>query len=376
MIVPSDFPNGDAGAVRDAAFAKIYQKLGYDVLLIGAGRGHREGSYEGIIYYSIYKPFNGIWGHIYRFLLYPRDYEEIIEKITKKRGYPVAIHINDISEKVISHCYKFATTKNVPLIHDSTEWYSPCEFKLGKFDKTYLLKDRLNKRLIKPPIKVIGISTYLTKYFKSKGVVAERIPVIMDVVNTEKNIYEGEKIRLIYAGSPAVKDFLEELIDGFDELTIEEKNRLSFDIYGIDKNQLLSQTGRESIPTQIIPHGRVKREVVEDALMHSDFSLLVRPSNERYAKAGFPTKSVEAMAHGVAMMCNLSSDLDIYLHDMENSIIIEGYKQSDVTSALRRILSLSRTDITEIKKNARITAEKYFDYRQYIDSMRTLIQES
>ena len=31
MVVPSDFPNGDAGAVRDEAFALIYKELGYDV---------------------------------------------------------------------------------------------------------------------------------------------------------------------------------------------------------------------------------------------------------------------------------------------------------------------------------------------------------
>ena len=31
MVVPSNFPNGDAGAVRDMAFAKIYQELGYEV---------------------------------------------------------------------------------------------------------------------------------------------------------------------------------------------------------------------------------------------------------------------------------------------------------------------------------------------------------
>ena len=43
MVVPSNFPNGDAGAVRDMAFAKIYQELGYEVYLIGAGKTGKKG---------------------------------------------------------------------------------------------------------------------------------------------------------------------------------------------------------------------------------------------------------------------------------------------------------------------------------------------
>lgn len=45
---------------------------------------------------------------------------------------------------------------------------------------------------------------------------------------------------------------------------------------------------------EIIAHGRVSREEVTQALSNSDFSILLRPSNERYTKAGFPTKSVDA----------------------------------------------------------------------------------
>ena len=55
MIVPSNFPEGDAGAVRDMAFAKIYQELGYQVTIIGMGKQKQRGIIEGIEYYSLYK---------------------------------------------------------------------------------------------------------------------------------------------------------------------------------------------------------------------------------------------------------------------------------------------------------------------------------
>ena len=60
MVVPSNFPNGDAGAVRDMAFAKIYQELGYEVYLIGAGKTGKKGEYNGVHYYSIYKEVNNL----------------------------------------------------------------------------------------------------------------------------------------------------------------------------------------------------------------------------------------------------------------------------------------------------------------------------
>ena len=50
MVVPSDFPQGDAGAVRDFSFAEIYKMLGYRTILIGKGKTDREGRYKQVQY--------------------------------------------------------------------------------------------------------------------------------------------------------------------------------------------------------------------------------------------------------------------------------------------------------------------------------------
>ena len=69
MVVPSNFPNGDAGAVRDMAFAKIYQRLGYEVILIGAGREEKEGIYQGVHYYSLYWEAKSLKDHILNYVV-------------------------------------------------------------------------------------------------------------------------------------------------------------------------------------------------------------------------------------------------------------------------------------------------------------------
>lgn len=373
MLVPSNFPNGDAGAVRDITFAKIYQELGYKVFLIGAGRGNREGDYQGVHFYSLYKEANIFKDHLLRFLSSPRAYIRLANKIIEENGPPAIIHINSIPETVIGKLIRFSKDNNTTIIHDSTEWYSPCEFSYGKLDKAYILKDRLNRKVIRNPIRVIGISSYLTEYFRQRGLKAVRIPVIMDIHNTKTSVNITDKVKLIYAGSPANKDYLREIVIGVTLLSENNQKKMELHILGADKKQIKRLTGLSALPTCITPYGRVSREKVDALMRQMDFSTLLRPPEERYTKAGFPTKSVEAMSHGVAMICNISSDLGMYLKDGENAVIVEGYDEISFSKSLERVLSMNRAEIDRIKRNARKLAEEDFDYKKWISTLKSLI---
>lgn len=375
MVVPSNFPNGDAGAVRDLAFAKIFQKLDYKVFLIGAGKGDIEGDYNGVHYYSVFREAHSRIDHLNRFLKSKSAYLSVIKHLVEDNGFPSVLYINDVSHSVIEYLRRIAEKNNIPMLHDSTEWYSPCEFSHGKLDKAYILKDRLNRKVIRQPIRVIGISSYLTEHFKGRGLKAVRIPVIMDVKTAKTSVNEDEKIKLIYAGSPANKDYLKEIVLGVTLLSEDNQKKLELHILGANEDQIKGLTGLQILPDCIKPYGRVPREKVEEVMLGMDFSVLLRPSEERYAKAGFPTKSVEAMSHGVAMICNISSDLGMYLRDGKNAIIVDGYDEKVFSKSLERILFMSRADIDAIKHNARQLAEEEFDYRGWVDTVSDFIGE-
>lgn len=375
MVVPSDFPNGDAGAVRDDAFAQIYRDLGYEVKLVGKGKCDPKGIFNKIEYISVYENIPGIRGQITRFLYDHNKYKKVIESWIEEYGFPSVIHINSVPEKLINYLIDIAEQNNIPIVHDSVEWYSACEFRWGKLDKAYILKDRLNRKIVRKPIRVFSISSFLNDYFSSKGIISCRIPVIMDVLGTKFNISKDDnKVRLIYAGSPANKDYLKEIVLGVEMLNELEKQKVEFNILGATEEQVKALTGLDCLSSCIYAHGRVSREVVKNYLLKSDFAVLLRPSEERYAMAGFPTKSVEAMSHGVAMLCNISSDLGMYLKDMENSVIIDSYRPEDLVSGLRRILILSKCEIEHIKYNSRLLAEKNFDYRLWENSVKKIIE--
>ena len=373
MIVPSNFPNGDAGAVRDMAFASIFQMLGYKVFLVGAGKGDIEGDYNGVHYYSVFREAHSRIDHLNRFLKSKSAYLSVIKHLVEENGLPSVLYINDVSHSVIEYLRKIAEKNNIPMLHDSTEWYSPCEFTHGKLDKAYILKDRLNRKVIRQPIKVIGISSFLTEHFKGRGLKAVRIPVIMDVKTTKTSVNEDEKIKLIYAGSPANKDYLKEIVLGVTLLSEDNRKKLELHILGANEDQIKSLIGLQILPDCIKAYGRAPREKVEEVMLGMDFSVLLRPSEERYAKAGFPTKSIEAMSHGVAMICNISSDLGMYLRDGKNAIIVNGYDEKAFSKSLERILSMSRADIDVIKHNARQLAEEEFDYRGWVDTVADFI---
>lgn len=375
MVVPSDFPNGDAGAVRDMAFANIFKTLGYDIFLVGAGKNNNKGDVDGIHYFSTYRPAQNKIDHLKRFAFSKATYMSFIKQINAQNGQPSVIYVNDISHGVIKELRRVAEQNSIPMIHDSTEWYSPCEFAHGKLDKQYILKDNLNRRVIEKPIKVIAISSYLAEYFRSRGLQSVRIPVIMDIESAKTSLNTDNKVKLIYAGSPANKDYLKEIVLGIALLSDTAQHKMELHILGANEDQIKTLTRLQSIPKCIKAYGRVPREQVEEVMLGMDFSVLLRPAEERYAKAGFPTKSVEAMSHGVAMLCNISSDLGMYLKDGENAIVVNGHDEKTFAQGLERILSLSREQIDLIKVNARQLAEKEFDYRNWVTTVSELIGE-
>lgn len=373
MITPNKFPEGDAGAVRDEYFAKIYQKIGYDVVHIGMGVAAKSGRYKEIEFYSLYRKNLSKIEKVRNALSYKKHLEKTFMLIKSKLGSPALIHIYDLPKSGFEWAKQQAIENKIPIIHDSVEWYSPCEFKWGCLAYPYLMKERTNRKLVDNPIAVIAISSYLESYFKQKGLKTIRIPVIMDsrdYIPKERKI--GDPIKLVYAGSPAKKDYLKECIIAFNRLKPEIKSKFEFAILGADAEYVKKYCNGD-IPREIIAYGRVPRKTVISKLEESDFALLLRPANERYTQAGFPTKSVEAMMNGCAMVCNLTSDLDMYLKNEENSIIVEDSTSDAMYKAFLKISELSNFDLISYRNKARSTAENNFDYCLYIGVLKEFI---
>ena len=74
------------------------------------------------------------------------------------------------------------------------------------------------------------------------------------------------------------------------------------------------------------------------------------------------------------MVCNLSSDLGLYLKDGYNAFIAEDHQPSSLKSALEKAINISFEQRKNMRINARKTAEEAFDYSKYVQIFDELLK--
>lgn len=162
-------------------------------------------------------------------------------------------------------------------------------------------------------------------------------------------------------------------------LNEDERKKVRFTIAGCTIKQLIDLCGIDEYILELVHDsirvlGRVSRSQVLEEYKSADFSVLIRPVKERYAQAGFPTKFVESMCCSTPVICNITSDLGKYAEDGVNSIILEDIEPEQIAQTLRRIICLSANEKKEMKRNARNTAIKMFDYHNFVPVFLRFIQ--
>lgn len=369
------YPEGDAGSVRVHALAKLMELCGKKPVVIGKGHiGSKEKSnYDGIDFYSFKYNKDNFLGKVADRLSYTSRVKCFLKKFGQEFSHIVIV---DIPFSAIQYTKKYAAANQIQLIHDSVEWYSSSQFRFGRFNPMYIHRDRLNRKIIDPDFRVIAISKYLEEYFLQKGCQTIRIPAILTTTNpmTEKKV-SGKWI-ITYAGLPEKKDKLIEILESYTSLDKNQKDMIELRVVGVTLPALAKRFGLSSETVarfkDIQFFQRLPRKEVLKKLNETHFTIFYRNSNERYAKAGFPTKVAESTSMGIPVITNLSSDLNLYLRNMENSIIIDE-SADGIKNAFGRVCSLS---VDEYKNMCRKSMEIYsrsFYYSIYQTALKAFI---
>ena len=289
-----------------------------------------------------------------------------------------SIVICALPTNVLRYLLDYTKRNQVMLIHDAVEWYSPEEFKMGKWDKLYRKKELWMRKLLPGKCRIISISRYLQEYFDTQGNKTVYVPSMIDTTlyDAPDKVYDG-KVRLVYAGTPLKKDYLSVALRGISLLSAEELSRLEVRIIGVSKEQAQQNGIEESIVHKLgdslVFMGRIPREQVFEHLKRAHFSILLRPAEQRYAKAGFPTKIPESLAVGTPIICNFSSDLGDFLSDGVNCIEVRSCNEGDMREAMEQVLRLNNHELKELSVNARKLAVEKFDYRLFISEVSDIL---
>lgn len=238
--------------------------------------------------------------------------------------------------------------------------------------------------------KTIVISTLMEKYFNdNKNNVSLRVPSVFDMSNYSgtvekylenlKNKKDNEAdnyIKFTYAGSiKNQKDYTANFIIALSRLESNLLEKCRFYIYGSTKESLqkaLEELGEERVidrlsDTLVFKGFYPNQELIEE-LYKLDFMVLLRPDLP-YANAGFPTKFGESLTLGLPVFANLTSDLNLYMQDKVNSVVVESEEISDVVSSLENVIRNFEYPNYEMKTNAFETGKKFFDLNNYIEEM-------
>ena len=384
IISACQFPDGNATATRQYHLAKMLMELNYSVSILCLSNISKdtEGVFDSIHYCGHSGDKNKTYvGRLLSFKHHIKYY------FTKKKNLPNIIFLNEVPLPSFLYVKKYASKKKIYLYHDCVEWFSleqsvshtrlnPLMF------LAYIQKESINRILLQSEVSITSISKYLHSHFQKRGIPSYYLPVTMDIISYSPNKFNSKNsLNLVYAGSPASKDYIEQVVEALLLLNDDELKRVEFSLFGMSNEELslvssISDSSRQRLSVCLHPKGKVSRNTVLEYLKSADFSVLIRSSTARYAKAGFPTKSVEALMSGTPLFLNMTSDLGMYLRDGYDCIEVENETPEAIAVALRRALALTPEEKDQMKKNARKTAEENFDYRLYIESFGQFIQNA
>lgn len=353
-------PNKNAAAQRVLSIAKALRLVGYTTSFYGISKSNDlQGSVDGFDYEAYPYPKN-----TKEWISYAKG-DNIISYIKRKSpDYVFTYNYPAIAqEKVIRYCHQH----DIKVVGDITEWYMPTSL-LKKIDTA--LRMRWSNNHLDG---IIAISKYLKNYYKDFNTI--QVPPIIDTDESkwkqELNDDYPDKIKLIYAGQPSFsKDRLDFIVNGISKIP---HNNLMFNVVGITKEQYIEIFGDKNdiynLPIKF--HGRLPHNDTVKLLMESDFQIFFRP-NLRVNNAGFPTKFVEAMTAGVPVIMNRISNVDDYLIDGFNGIMIDNPVEDEIHQALKRVAEFSKEEVNMIRSNCN---RQNFDYHNFSNELGSFISK-
>lgn len=375
---PFRFPEGDAAASRVLNNARLFRDLGHSVHILSFGGNYREEDkidgdykYDGITYTITNDIDTHSWKE--RLLRYTYPNPNARKIISKKILYFDVVVSYNTTLQMNLYLQWICKKYNKKLVLDLTEWPEANETPGGKWCPIYWMSE-CNMRWAQKRFKnLIPISTYLNKYYSDSNNLL--LPPLINIHDSKWNNFSKielpvlnnfEGIRIIYAGTPAKKDLLGNLIKALLRV-LKENQKIQLVVAGVTFEQSLSFCLRESYEkynNNFVFLGRIPQALVPSYYHISDFSAIIRQPS-RKNMAGFPTKMAESMAAGCPVFMNETSDLGQYAKDGKNAIVIKDYNKESIEAGLRRVLGLSKEKINEMKSIARSVGKSKFDYRSY-----------
>ena len=380
VSVTAFFPYGTPIASRMLNFSRLFSFLGHEVIVFCDYLSNKE--YKVSANYAEFENLK---------IFYSFENRDLESKILKNFKTPKLIenflNKNDVnllfsssSTERYKSVLKLAKKKNIPLVLESCEKFHYSNWSWGRFNPQYYKFNHCWDHDYFKADAIIPISRFIENHFKKNGKRVVRIPTILDVekLPCRTNREGSQSIRYVFSGGLGHgKDSLVEFMIAMNNTKGKLKHSIELNIYGPSKDAVRESLKEnafvmDELGDAIHYHGRIPQNEIPLRLMENDFGIILRPQRES-SNAGFPTKLAEYMAAGLSVIANNTGDIGLYLNK-SNGFILNNKNISSVENAILKIDVLTSEDLLTKRKNARKTAEKYFDYRLYKELIQTFFK--
>lgn len=357
---PFGFPSSDANSLRVRGMIEAFVAAGHEVHVVCLGEDRSDELIDGIRVTRIPEYAEGIMSRLLGGVrgLFLGD---VTARWLVQSGIrPDALILYGTHLGYLLRLKRFSRAYGVRLFLDVVEWYQPSHLPGGALGPFAFANELSMRVMARRADGTFAISRFLEAHFARLGVPVLRVPPLFKQTSRPVSLFRvaDSKLHLCYVGTPGRKELLDELFAGL-------KNAVAA---GAPVQMHMAGMTAEGARAQGLPvdelggaikfYGRVQNQEAVSIVSACDFMVLLRP-DQRFSRAGFPSKVAESLSCGTPVLANLISDLADYLKDGENAIIVRGADAHSVSESIQRAANLDVESLDAMRRSALSTSSAF-----------------
>lgn len=327
-------PDKSASANRVVSNGKIFDKLGYKTVFIGAS----EDSFDGL------RPIQG-YDNMFEHA-HPKSTKEWLKHMLSVENIESVMKNYDDVKKIILYnvpmftllkAKKVFAKRNIEVCYDCTEWTKDTDGSLPKRIFKAFDEILISNFAHKVADGMIAISSMMEKKYKS----SKNLLILPPLVDINDGIWHQQAenredvFEFCFAGIPdGKKESLDKVVEAF--CNINKKNT-HLRIIGITENDFNNIYPDCFIPknvrNKITFMGRLSHEETVKYILGCDCYIFIRRSDKRN-NAGFPTKFAESYTCGVPIITTDVSDVGKYIRKSGKGSLLKDMTTENISDAM------------------------------------------
>lgn len=283
----------------------------------------------------------------------------------------VVVVLGIYNEYILRKLFAYRESVGFKLIFGVLELFTLNDYKNP--ERFYLENHAINNMYIDGNA-IISISDFINEHFKDKEICTYKFPPMIDYDSCKREMKSDNKRKFII---PTGKDSFANMLKAFCELSEQELFGLEVHICSVKEDVVREILGEEEwikLKECVIIHKWMKYEELESLYAQIHFLLIARETYQR-TLANFPSKVPETMAYGIVPVVSEVGDYTkYYLEDGKNSIFINGDSVEEIVKSIRKAINLSVEEYICYSEAAIKCARNRFDYRNWLDDVRNMIE--